>query len=715
MRRLAALACCAGLALAARTAAAAPTPAAPPLRMLFVGIDHYTNGVDHRVNGQPDHPNADPTLHDLNGAVNDVGLLKQTLATAYGLQADDGATPPGRCWADASGASPPAAITLLDACATRMAILGALAAQIRAAPPGGIVLFYFAGHGSSHAQVGNDQLTAQNSTIVPSDAWREAGHPANDILDVELKAAIDAAAVGGVSVVTIFDSCHSGTATRDISAGTVKVNRRSRSAVSTTGPTAPPYRFAVSAARTPTPPYRVHLAAASDSQDAAEAPGPLGVMHGAFTLALTDALIARRGGSYLDIAQQTLWELPRYASKETLAPGETLSGQISQAEGPLATPFLGRLTDENRGTLATVGPVAGTLTIQQGTANLVTPGSKYDVHCFPRTPTVLASAVVTDVAFGQATLKLDAATAPADCSTGPDAFARDTAGRQFWVEETWRDSDQRRLRLAIQGPAAARAVVQPQIDKLAGPNGYVALACSALDCRNVKPEFTISLTGGRALFLNADGQTVVDAGVICGGAGGGAAAACTPDFARRLGAATRAAANYFGLLDLAGHPRTPAWGTIRVFPGGCPKDDCSRATEVRGLPPLRVSPGDVDIILRNTSSQPLHRYALLLSPDDFSVTVLSPPGYSDDPAMNPFQSLAYKGSFVKPGRATLVVMFSKSPINIESLHQEPVRDADSAANTDLERLLLNAGEGQRAPPPKVDDFDVRAVDFRVTN
>lgn len=703
----------------AMTAAAA----APAVRMLFVGIDHYTNGIDHRLDGRLDHPHADPTLHDLNGAVNDVSLIKSTLAKTYGLPVGAAARTP--CWTS-SAATAPVSITLLDGCATRQGVLGALVAQIAAADVNSIVLFYYAGHGSSHAEVGQDQATGLNSTLVPADAWREPGEPDNDILDVELRAIIDAAEARGVTVVTIFDSCHSGTATRDIASGKVKVNPLSRSVATDVAPPPAPFAFQMpppGPSAAPPTPYRVHMAAASDDQDAQETLRN-GVPHGIFTLALTDALTARKGATYLEIAQETLWRLQQSATLESLALGDVLNDKIqtSQAEGPLAIPFLGRLGDEEPGYLAVADPGGKDLTIGAGGAVLITKGSRFEVHAFPRTDAILGAGTVTAVTDTQATLTLDGTVtwaAAAAAAAGSDVFAQAQVGKHFWVEETWHDYGDQRLKVAIEGGADSdRALVASQLATVTGPRGYAEVVCDAAACPVGQQRFIISLADGRAEFQTADGEAIVSAGVVCGTSlARRPGVVCAADSARRLAAVTKAAANYFALraMALANHKSKP-WGEIDVFPGGCPPptENCQGKQTLAAAPVMSLPTGDVDIYLTNVSDHDVQRYALLLSPDDFSVTVLSPPGYSDDPAMKPGDSLDYPGVFGRPGRATLLVLLTQHPINVASLHQEPVRDVDSAANNDLERLLLHAAEGEKGDPPKSGDFDVMAVDFEVT-
>jgi len=727
LRALSAAAAGAALSLAFSLTVAAQ-PAAkppPPVRTLFVGVDQYLHGYEN-------DKKADPSLHNLNGAVNDVKLIKNTLRTLTAvapLPVDD--SPPIPCWNTSQGAPP--SITLLDGCATRQAIFDALIAQIGASPVNGVVLFYFAGHGSSLREAGQDQLrlddqdAAYDSTILPADAWREAGQPDNDIRGRELKAVIDAAEARGVTVVTIFDSCHSGTATRDVDNKVRPPNPASRATTSevqgglANSLYSPPPLPPLGRSTEKPDPYRVHLAAAADDQDAQEAnvpvPGkPQGEVHGLFTVALTDTLKAREATTYLEVAQGALRRLEREASHisltQTLTDAETAAAdatQKSQSEGPLAAPFLGRLSDESRGFIARVGPSPRVLTLEGGSVNLITLNSKFSVFTAPGATPLLATGTVTAVTDSEATLALDSAAA------APDLFARADAATRFWVQETWHDCGGACLSVAILGgDADERKLVESQLAPAAGQKGIVTIC--EIACVGGQAQYSISLAGPEAVFQSADGKTSIPAGVICRATvalqpGG----KCDADWAVRLARITTAAARYYALTSLAELAKPTPWATLeihQIFPDGCPQNVCLGLPTVASQPLARVKPGPVDIFLTNQTDGKLFRYLLLLGPDDFSVTVLAPPGYADDPAMAPHAQVDYAGVFGKAGRAKLLVLMTKTPINVASLHQEPVRDVDSAAGNELERLLLYANQGQR-DIPHVGDFDVQIVDFDV--
>ncbi len=343
--------CVMRMAWLACVVALAPASASAMVRTLFVGVDTYAHSIAR-------NPKADPSFHDLRGAVNDVRLMQKTLATDYAVE-----IAPTDC-----DLTRTISITLINACATRTNILAALEHLISAGKPGDILLFYYAGHGSQHSGVGRQtmsQASRVNSTNVPADAWRPADpvSGSNDIVDVELKALIDEANRVGVSVVTIFDSCHSGTATRDLLGG---FSREAPPDALTAAPAPMVWSAPQPSAPASTRAYRVHMAAAGDDQIAYETSGGPPV-HGVFTAALAKAVAQRKGGAYLDIAQEVGWQLaqegeaPNVAlSQDICPPSETCANaggakQASQEEGDVTAPFLGAAPDPIRAYEADAG------------------------------------------------------------------------------------------------------------------------------------------------------------------------------------------------------------------------------------------------------------------------------------------------------------------------------------------------------------------------
>lgn len=179
------LACC---ACPAPWDHARPPPSIPPSartggrRALIIGINRYA--LDPRTDRAP----------DLRGAVNDANAVHELLRTRYRFGSIR---------------------VLLDHEATRQRILREIEEHlVSAAEPGGVSLFYFAGHGS-YARIPDPidrERGGLDETLVPADA----NHGAPDIHDRELGALFNRALDRGVQLIALFDSCHSGGITRRV-------------------------------------------------------------------------------------------------------------------------------------------------------------------------------------------------------------------------------------------------------------------------------------------------------------------------------------------------------------------------------------------------------------------------------------------------------------------------------------------------------------------
>ena len=662
------------LALAACVASwstAGAQVAQPKLRALFVGINQYSYSY-------PKDPTANADFIDLGGAVADVGLMQTTLATAGYLKFGAPKAAAGQPCSVVDGAS----ITLTDACATRAAILAALETQIGASGPGDIVLFYFAGHGSTHPSRAGDQAGGDNSTIVPSDARRPATPDHNDIYDVELKAEIDQAAARGVSVVSVFDSCHSGTATRDIS------RPRVRSAPDLAPESTPNSQIgAIPALPVPDAvhPYRVHLAAASDTEEAYEVTWK-GVAHGAFTVALAQAIAERPGATYLDIADETrllleqMGAAPQASLRPEITPPHAADAKVqySQAEGELTTPFLAARADAARIYTAHRDPTAPNgLALDAGSLSGVTEGSSFAVYRTGADSRGSSKPLATGVVRNEpgpesASLALDAAL-PAPTATRSPTDQSSDASESLVVKEIEHNYGTLRLKIAVSGgtPADQDAVKQA-LQAAGGADSYVTLVTA-------DPQFTLIIDGGVAKFSTAMGKPIWSGPIN------------SKDFAATLGEATGAVANYFALLGLR-NDNGSQWGCVAIVvagqhPTGCPP---------RGAP-IQVGLGDADMWLVNNSPDPLYRYALFLNSDTYEISVIDPPAFSNDPPIGAHGQLRFfEGRFQLPGRGYILVLLTHDQINVAALRQDPVRDITTAPRNDLERLLLNAASGQRA-------------------
>lgn len=145
-------------------------------KALVVGINQYQTG--------PPEASRRPYLLNLSGAVNDARAIADLLsARGYEVQ------------------------MLLDAQATREAILAAIASHLEsAARPGADLVFYFAGHGSQVATSDPWEPDGLAETLVPADA--AAGTP--DLRDDQLRAHLWPLLERGARLTLVLDACHSG-------------------------------------------------------------------------------------------------------------------------------------------------------------------------------------------------------------------------------------------------------------------------------------------------------------------------------------------------------------------------------------------------------------------------------------------------------------------------------------------------------------------------
>jgi hypothetical protein len=167
--------------------ATALTRGGPGRKALVIGINTYAN--------------LKPPFNKLNGCVNDAEAMSQTLREQFGFAAAD--------------------IELLtDEHATREAILGAFDRLVDRTATGDLVVVHYSGHGSQVPDLEGDEPDGLDETIVPHDSGRadpETGSgPANrDITDDEIYERLRKLSAKTDAITLIFDSCHSGTISRD--------------------------------------------------------------------------------------------------------------------------------------------------------------------------------------------------------------------------------------------------------------------------------------------------------------------------------------------------------------------------------------------------------------------------------------------------------------------------------------------------------------------
>jgi caspase domain-containing protein len=238
-----------------RTLTAAVVSARGGVRHAFlVGIDDYEGPPGNLLKGA-----ADRGWRDLEGAVNDVHLVREMLVARYGFAAREIAA-------------------LTDRAATRAAILRGIETHlVRQAGPGDVVLFYFSGHGSQVRNSRSDEPDGRDETLVPADS--RAGAP--DIRDKELRRLFNRILDRGARLTVVVDTCHSGSVARGLASG--ELSR---------GVDLDPRDVADGSPQGPKPEERgaLVIAAAQDFDRAWESWDEAGQPHGAFSLALVRAM-----------------------------------------------------------------------------------------------------------------------------------------------------------------------------------------------------------------------------------------------------------------------------------------------------------------------------------------------------------------------------------------------------------------------------------------
>lgn len=607
------------------------------IHAVIVGIDRYRHS-DARQPGA--------VFSDLRGAAGDARRFKQALADLYGVDVDVPAA--GAC--DSSNA---ATTTLIDDCATRARILGALEERIASLEAGDTLVFYFAGHGSRYRDdVARDQDTGYNGTILPTDARSPDGAP-GDIFDVELKVLKDRATAAGLYFVSVFDSCNSATATRAGAGGL------SRNAPPLQGAAPPaPQPVATAAAEG----YWVHLAAAQDGEEAQETGGgAVGARAGVFTTALVEAL------HLPGMRDATFGDLIHEVRLRVAARGH--GAQTPSAEGALTAAFGAR---SRQAVLYDVAHDGQAATLQAGITSGITDGSRFAIYASQADAIArhapLATASVSEVRAATATLVADEPLADAL----PGRLVAEQVAH-FLPPET--------LGVAIDLPAGpAREAVQAALRE----TGF------AVESSTGATRIVAADGGEGAIALRADDGTLLAASL---------GAADDPGFGARLAEDLRKIARVQQLLAL----RTGAapGGDADPYPvSACIAPDGYRPT---ACPPLqhggvrRIGTGErFTATVVNRGSRPAYVYVLAIDPYNAVDVVLPKPGEFDQ-ALAPNRPYRREGmAFDAPGAYRFVVLSSATPIRADAFAQGGTGSRDLAAcTTPLERLLCASSEGQR--------------------
>lgn len=315
----------------------------PVKRAVLVGINDYTASSFPA----PDTaPLPDRDWEDLQGAVTDVGILRELLISQYGFE-------------------PANIITLTDQQATGAAILDALEQHLlRPSKKDDIAFFYYSGHGSQVADSLSDEPDCLDESLVPADS-RAGGA---DIRDKELRRIFNRILDRGVRVTVVFDSCHSGSGVRGFDAGL-----RPRSV----RPDLRDVADGLNAGPRPEDRGLLLFAAAQDFDLAYETRDPDGNVHGAFSWALENAL--KDAGPGTEPAIDTFLRAHARLRLDMPAQEPMIAGN-AQAR---LTPFLVARGERKRAktpiALERVNP-DGTYVLQGGWVNGITIGSELEAN-----------------------------------------------------------------------------------------------------------------------------------------------------------------------------------------------------------------------------------------------------------------------------------------------------------------------------------------------
>lgn len=167
---------------------------AGPRRALLIGIDDYSAS---RLAGPADVVVPDRDWSNLDGAVNDVRLMRELLIARHGFAAED-------------------IVTLTNQQATRVAIETSIVKHLlRPAKRDDILLFYYSGHGSQVKNSRSTEADKLDESLVPADSRLGA----LDLRDKELRGFFNRMLDRGARLTVVLDACHSASGARGLDGG----------------------------------------------------------------------------------------------------------------------------------------------------------------------------------------------------------------------------------------------------------------------------------------------------------------------------------------------------------------------------------------------------------------------------------------------------------------------------------------------------------------
>ena len=622
-----------------------PSPAsAQTIRALFVGIDVYQYSSDNE--------NKLAVFKDLKGAVADTVRFKNALREVYKLEVD-------RAIPDVCMSANAVSTTLTNTCATRTAILDGLDKMIDMSGPGDTLIFYFAGHGSQFSDdVKFRQASGRNSTILPTDARQPDALIDGDILDTELKAKKDRATAKGVYFVSVFDSCNSGTATRDGAAG------QTRSVPILVAK--PPERPQPAAPSGPGGGYWVHLAAAQDGEQAHEV-GAIGQRAGVFTSALIATMQNKPFATFGDMIREVQ---AKVAARGHMSQNPVAEGELKASLG----------SKTRRAISFDAEAVGDTVTLKAGKLSGMTEGSLFalfpdQISAFTEGTKPLATARIASLDAYAAVLALDSAPLKPLSKALTALETRHAFGDQLLVVANLatQDADRRLIKTALDGMAFVTQSGDAQMQV-------------AIDPANL----------ANALLLASDGTRVGDLGALS-----------APDFANKLGDRLKKVLRVQQLLAL----RTDVdQSAIRFCIDdsiyGPKKSECP-ALERGGERVLKVG-GNAFVTVENLGTAPRYLYVFGIDPTYGVALILPRPGENDDKIapQRPHRIPDDPVVPTAPGQYRFVTIASEEQINAAALEQDGTNARGAVGcDTALERLLCSAKTGTRDPSaPKVGNW-----------
>ncbi|MGE0811767.1 MAG: caspase family protein [Vicinamibacterales bacterium] len=307
-------------------------------RALLFGIDDYAN------------------IRPLDGCANDSRLVRRLLVDRFGF--------------------PEANITqLLNADATREAMLAAFDALMAATGTDDVVVIHYAGHGSQMRDREGDEPSGFDSTLMPWDTGREP-HENRDITDDEIHLKLVALAAKTPHITLLVDACHSGTITRDAFGAKTRAVAPDLRPVSRLPPSpipggALPRTRSGASGWLPLGDRYVLISGCRDDEEAMEyVPADGSGPNGALTYFLCQALgTATAATTYRDVFELVAARVSAYNKSQHPQMEGTADKLVFGMDEVPPAPFV-----------AIAGRTGTTVTLAAGSAQGVTPGSAYAVQ-----------------------------------------------------------------------------------------------------------------------------------------------------------------------------------------------------------------------------------------------------------------------------------------------------------------------------------------------